>query len=132
MSLSPFKSRLKSLVYFFLDFANIGLTSTEVIMYLFLFCTVIIMTILFHYIVILHYLLRRAPRKLAMLKGNPPKIVTSKVKAVPYTFVRRRVPVREDTYPEPSACEAWWPVPFLAAIISPVFPMGTHLLLGEQ
>ena len=24
---------------------------------------------------------------------------------VPYTFVRRGVPVREDTYPEPSACE---------------------------
>ena len=23
----------------------------------------------------------------------------------PYTFVRRRVPVKEDTYPEPSACE---------------------------
>ena len=26
-----------------------------------------------------------------------------KVKVVPYTFVRRGVPVREDTYPEPSA-----------------------------
>ena len=27
-----------------------------------------------------------------------------KVKVVPYTFVRRGVPVREDTYPEPSVC----------------------------
>ena len=24
---------------------------------------------------------------------------------VPYTFVRRGVPVREDTYPEPTSCE---------------------------
>ena len=54
------------------------------------------------------------------------------IKVVPYTFVRRRVPVREDTYPEPSACEVRWPVPFLAAFISPVLPPGTHLLLGEQ
>ena len=28
-----------------------------------------------------------------------------KVKVVPYTFVRRGVPVREDTYPEPSECK---------------------------
>ena len=28
------------------------------------------------------------------------------VKVVPYTFVRRGVPVREDTHPEPYACEA--------------------------
>ena len=90
------------------------------------------MIILLHCIVILYYFLRRAPRKLAILKGNPPKIVKSKVKVVPYTFVRRGVPVREDTYPEPWAFEVGWPVPFLAAIISPVFPMGTHLLLGEQ
>ena len=55
-----------------------------------------------------------------------------KVKVVPYTFVRRGMPVREDTYPEPSACEVGWPVPFLAAFISPVLPPGTHLLLGEQ
>ena len=55
-----------------------------------------------------------------------------KVKVVPYTFVSRGVPVREDTYPEPSACEVGWPVPFLAAFISPVLPPGTHLLLGEQ
>ena len=58
--------------------------------------------------------------------------VNSTVKIVPYTFVRRGVPVREDTYPEPSACEVGWPVPFLAAFISPVFPMGTYLLLSEQ
>ena len=57
---------------------------------------------------------------------------TYKVKVVPYTFVGRGVPVREDTYPEPSACEVGRPVPFLAAFISPVLPPGTHLLLGEQ
>ena len=57
---------------------------------------------------------------------------TIKVMVVPYTFVRRGVPVREDTYPEPSACEVGWPVPFLAAFISPVLPLGTQLLLGEQ
>ena len=45
---------------------------------------------------------------------------TIKVKVVPYKFVRRGVPVREDTYPEPSACEVGWPVPFIAASISPV------------
>ena len=28
--------------------------------------------------------------------------------------------------------EVGWPVPFLAAFISPVFPPGTHLLLGGQ
>ena len=56
----------------------------------------------------------------------------SKVKVIPYTFVRRGMPVREDTYPEPSACEVGWPVLFLAAFISPVFALGTHLLLGEQ
>ena len=53
-------------------------------------------------------------------------------KVVSYTFVRRGVPVREDTFPEPSAFEVGWPVPFLAAFISPVLPLGTHLLLGEQ
>ena len=56
----------------------------------------------------------------------------SKLKVVPYTFVRRGVPVREDTYHEPSACEVGWPVPYLTAFISPVLPLGTHLLLGEQ
>ena len=55
-----------------------------------------------------------------------------KVKVVPYTFIRMGVPVREDTYPEPLACEIGWPVPFLAAFFSPVLPPGTHLLLGEQ
>ena len=53
-------------------------------------------------------------------------------KVVPYTFVRRGVPVKEDTYPEPSECEVGWPVPFFAAFISPVFSLGTHLLLGQQ
>ena len=53
-------------------------------------------------------------------------------KVVPYTFARRGVPVGEDTYPEPSACGVGWPVSFLAAFIPPVFPLGTHLLLGEQ
>ena len=55
-----------------------------------------------------------------------------KVKVVPYTFVHRGVPVREGTYPEPSAYEVGLPVPFLVAFISPVLPPGTHLLLGEQ
>ena len=58
---------------------------------------------------------------------------TRKVKLAPYSFfVRRGVPVREDPYPEPSACEGSWPVPFFAAFISPVLPPGSHLLLGEQ
>ena len=55
-----------------------------------------------------------------------------KVKVFPYTFVRRGVPVREDTYSEPSACEVGWPVPFLTAFISPVLPLGAHLVLVEQ
>ena len=55
-----------------------------------------------------------------------------KVKVVPYTFLRKGAPVREDTYPELSVCEVGWPVPFLVAFISPVFPPGTHLVLGEQ
>ena len=55
-----------------------------------------------------------------------------KVKVVPHAFVRRGIRVREDTYPEPSACEVGWPVPFLAAFISPVIPPGTHLLLGDH
>ena len=55
-----------------------------------------------------------------------------KLKVVQYAFIRRGVPVREDTYPEPSACEIEWPVSFLAAFISPVLPPSTHLLLGEQ
>ena len=54
------------------------------------------------------------------------------IKVVLHTFLRGGVPVREDSYPEPSACEVGWPVPFLAAFISPVFPLGTHMLLGEQ
>ena len=58
--------------------------------------------------------------------------ILKKVKVVPYTFVRREVPVRENTYAEPSACEVGRSVPFLAVFISPVFPLGTHLLLGER
>ena len=54
------------------------------------------------------------------------------LKAVPYTFVRRAVPVSEHTYPEPSAYRVGWPVPFLSALISPVLLPVTHLLLGEQ
>ena len=46
-------------------------------------------------------------------------------KVVLYTFVRRGVPVRGDTYSEPSACEVVWPVPFLDAFISPVFDSRT-------
>ena len=38
------------------------------------------------------------------------------VNVVPYTFVRRGVPAREDTYPEPLVCEIGWPVPFLPRI----------------
>ena len=41
-------------------------------------------------------------------------------KVVLYTFVRSGVPVREDTYAEPSACEVGCPVSFLTAFISPV------------
>ena len=55
-----------------------------------------------------------------------------KIKVVPYTFVCGGVPVREDTYPEQSACEVGWPVPFLTAFISPVLPPRTHVLLGEK
>ena len=55
-----------------------------------------------------------------------------KVKVVSYTFVHRGVPDREDTYAGPSASEVEWPVPFLTAFISLVFPLGTHLLLDEQ
>ena len=47
-------------------------------------------------------------------------------------YLLRGVPVREDTYPELSACEVGWPVPFLSAFISKALPPGTDLLLGEQ
>ena len=49
---------------------------------------------------------------------------------VPYSFVRRGVPVREDTCPEPSACEVGWPVPFLAAFIPPSVPTGYPFAAG--
>ena len=58
--------------------------------------------------------------------------IWKKGKVVLYTSVRRRVPVREDTYPEPSACGVGWPVPFIATFIPPVLPPDTHLLLGEK
>ena len=45
------------------------------------------------------------------------ELTSHKVKVVPYTFVRRGVPVREEIYPGPSACELGWPVLFLAAFI---------------
>ena len=50
---------------------------------------------------------------LARQQGANPflKRSTNKVKVVQYTFVRKGVPVREDTYPEPSACEVGSPVP---------------------
>ena len=42
------------------------------------------------------------------------------------------VPVRETLVLSHRLCEVGWPVPFLAAFITPVFPPGTHLLLGGQ
>ena len=45
----------------------------------------------------------------------PWKVSKVKVRVVLYTFICRGVPVREDIYPESSACEVGWPVPFLAA-----------------
>ena len=54
-----------------------------------------------------------------------------KAKVALFTFVRMGVPVRENTYPEPSACQIGWPVPFFAAFISPWLPPGTHSLTGE-
>ena len=51
---------------------------------------------------------------------------------VSYAFLRRRVPVREDTYPVPSAYQVGWPVPLLASFISLVLPPVTYSLLVEQ
>ena len=42
------------------------------------------------------------------------------------------LPVREHNYPEPSACEVGWPVPFLATFFSPLLPACTHSLLGSE
>ena len=39
--------------------------------------------------------------------------IVKKVKIVLYTLEHRGVPVREDTYPEPSASKVGWPVSFL-------------------
>ena len=68
----------------------------------------------------------------SLISTKQKKLVVNKVKVVPYNFVRREVPVREETYLVPSACEVGWPVPYLSAFISPVFPMGTHWLLGKR
>ena len=58
----------------------------------------------------------RMSRKFSILSSlSCQSLKKVKVKVVPYTLLRRGVPVREDTYPEPSACEVGWPVPFLAA-----------------
>ena len=51
---------------------------------------------------------------------------------VPKTFKHKGAPVREETYPGPSACEVSWPVPFIVLFIPPVLPPGTHFLLGGQ
>ena len=56
----------------------------------------------------------------------------TKAKLVMYTLLRRGVPVREETYPQPSVCEVGWPVPFLTAFILPMLPLDIHLLMGEQ
>ena len=40
-----------------------------------------------------------------MLVGKGFDVFFCKIKVVPYTFERRGVPVREDTYAEPLACE---------------------------
>jgi len=71
--------------------------------------------------------------KFKQSKPGSKGVCRGKCKGSPiYTFIRRGVPVRENTYPEPSACDVGWPVPFLAAFISPVLPPGTHSLLGGQ
>ena len=38
------------------------------------------------------------------------RAMTAVKKVFPYTFIHWGVPVGEDTYPEPSACEVGWPV----------------------
>ena len=68
-----------------------------------------------------HYLLKKEK-----------KLAYKKVKVVPYTFIHRGVPIREETYYEPLAYEIGWPVPFLTIFISIVLPPGTYSLLGEQ
>ena len=82
------------------------------------------------HVICYNFLLARQQKFNTAVLDTPPPVRWSQV--VPYTFVRSGVPVREDTYAGPSACEVGSPVPFLAAFISPVFPLGTHLLMGEQ
>ena len=48
-----------------------------------------------------------------------------------YTFVQMGVPIREDTYPQPSACEVGLTVLFLAAFISPALTLGTYLFCAR-
>ena len=60
------------------------------------------------------------------------RFLLSKVKIFPYTFVRMGVPVREDTYPEPSSYEVGWAAPFLTASISPMLPPCTHSLVNSS
>ena len=55
-----------------------------------------------------------------------------RVKVVLYSFVLKKMPIRVDTYPVPSASNIGWPVPCRPAFTSPVLPPGTHLLRGEQ
>ena len=50
----------------------------------------------------------------------------------PSAFIRKGLPVREDTHHGPSAYDIGWPFPFLAAFISPVLPQGNQSLLGGQ
>ena len=47
-------------------------------------------------------------------------------------FVRRGVPVREDTYPESLAYEIGWQVPLIAVYISSLLQSGTHSKLSGQ
>ena len=51
---------------------------------------------------------------------------------VPYTFIRRGVPVREDTYPEPLACEVGWPGPFFTASHSRLGKGWTSIQSGHR
>jgi len=53
-----------------------------------------------------------------------------KIKVVPYALARRGVTVREDIYPESSACEVGWPVPFFSTFIFPVLPTRYLFAVG--
>ena len=64
-----------------------------------------------------------------MNRINHVTLYCTKVKVVPYTSVRRGVPVREDTYPEPSVCEVRWPVP--GRFYLPSVPTGYPFAAGR-